>query len=94
MDKYLLDQKNYSMFICKYKNVEEMKEAQIRYRINNPQTKEEQKIYREQNKESISEKRKQKINCECGTSFNLSGKSRHLKTKKHLSYLESKKTTF
>ena len=69
--------------MCNYKNEEEMKEAQIRYRMNNPWTKEER-----------SERQKQKIKCECGNSFNLSGKSRHLKTKKHLSYLESKKTTF
>ena len=42
--------------------------------------------YYQRNKEKILEKAKQIINCECGISYQISGKSNHLKSKKHISY--------
>jgi hypothetical protein len=43
----------------------------------------------ENNKNEILEKRKEKIECECGCIFKKSSKSRHVKTKKHLEYLDN-----
>jgi hypothetical protein len=46
------------------------------------------KQYREEHKEEIREKANQNFDCECGGKYTHSTKSRHLKTKKHLGYLE------
>ena len=46
-----------------------------------------------ENKDKFSDKRKQKFNCECGGKYTHSHKSQHLKTKKHLEFIESKKTS-
>jgi len=54
-------------------------------------------IYREDHKEELKIKKKEyyhkleKINCECGSIFKLNNKKEHLKTKKHLAYLEGNK---
>lgn len=63
--------------------------------------KEEKKQYdkerREKLAEELSEKRKEyylknkdQLTCECGSSFVLHGKAKHLKTKKHLLYISEK----
>jgi ribosomal protein S27AE len=44
------------------------------------------KKYYEDKKEKISEKRKIKIDCRCGSNYNLSTKARHERTKKHVEY--------
>ena len=46
-------------------------------------------IYRENNKELISEKAKETFQCECGTILRIDNKVRHLKTFKHKKYIES-----
>ena len=62
---------------------------------------EQKKLYREANKEKIleqkkeyrdanKEKIKEKFNCECGGKFTLGSKARHMKTKKHQDYINSK----
>ena len=56
--------------------------------------KEDIKIYkknwRECNKEKINSRIQMEIKCECGTTYKaLHNKSRHEKTKKHLSYFEN-----
>jgi len=43
------------------------------------------RIYREVNKE----KRKEKFNCECGGKYTYTHKIEHMKTKKHLKYIEN-----
>jgi len=55
---------------------------------------EKSKQYRELNKDKINQKskiyyeeNKQKFNCECGGKYTKPSKSRHLKTKKHLKYI-------
>jgi hypothetical protein len=53
------------------------------------QNKEKIKEYREQNKEKIEERRKQKIVCECGSEVRKDSMHRHLKTKKHIAWVES-----
>ena len=51
--------------------------------------KDSQKEYYELNKESINEKRNQKIDCECGAIISRGAKSKHNKTKKHLKFIET-----
>jgi len=54
------------------------------------QRKEYNQQYRETNREQINEKANQKINCECGGKYTQSNKLRHLNSKKHNNYLNSK----
>jgi hypothetical protein len=49
--------------------------------------KEINKRYREEHEEEIKEKKSQKFDCECGGKYDYSHKNRHLKSKKHLKYL-------
>ena len=48
------------------------------------------KQYYEDNKEKILEKHKERLICECGGNHSYSHKSRHLKSKMHCDYIESK----
>jgi predicted GIY-YIG superfamily endonuclease len=48
---------------------------------------EQMKKYREQNKEQIVERRKIKFSCECGSIIRKDDKARHMKSKKHIDYL-------
>ena len=60
-----------------------------RYEKNKEKINEKQKEYREKNREKL----KEKFNCDiCGGKFTRSGKSGHLKTNKHLSYINNSKT--
>ncbi len=40
-------------------------------------------------RDEICKKKKVKITCECGSRFRKSDRKRHLRTKKHIKYLES-----
>ena len=51
--------------------------------------KEKIKEYYEDNKEKILLKKKQKMTCECGSSFRISDKARHYKSKKHNALISS-----
>lgn len=46
------------------------------------------KEYYENNKELIYSKNSEKITCECGVEITTNGKSKHLKTKKHLTIIK------
>jgi hypothetical protein len=46
------------------------------------------KQYREEYKEKIEKRQYQKFNCECGGKYTYNNESRHLKSQKHLQYLE------
>ena len=71
---------NKALISEKYKVIYmETKEKKIQY----------QKEYIEKNKDKILEYRKQKITCECGSIYRISNKSHHVKTIKHLNFLES-----
>jgi len=67
------------------------------YEQNKEQLKEQSKQYRETNKEHIKERRKQyyqakqkeTVNCDCGWVGNRHNLPRHLKSKRHLKWLES-----
>jgi len=50
--------------------------------------KQHNKQYREQNRDEINEKQRQKITCECGCVVNKDGLSRHRKTTKHILLME------
>jgi hypothetical protein len=70
-------------------------EYRKRYRVDNKESiLEYGKRYRADNKESIAEYRKQycskKYTCECGATLRLSFKSKHNKTAKHKTIMESK----
>ena len=49
--------------------------------------KEQKKEYRELNREKIAEQKKEKITCDCGSTFTKYTKLRHELTKKHLDYI-------
>ena len=48
---------------------------------------EKHKQYNLDNAEKINEKKRVKYNCECGGKYTYSVKARHLKSKKHLNYV-------
>ena len=49
------------------------------------------KEWREANKEKISEKRKEKYTCACGSILRKADKARHERTKKHQEFINKKK---
>ena len=59
------------------------------YHDNKGELLEKQKQYRKNNKEKISEKRKVKISCNCGSVFRKSDKARHCQSLKHQNYINS-----
>jgi hypothetical protein len=63
------------------------------YENNKEQSKEHSKKQYQNNKEEINKKRLKKIKCECGCEITHCSKSRHIKTKKHLKYINDLNTT-
>ena len=74
MKEYILD------------NKDKIQEYTKEYREDN---KDKIKQYREKNKETISEKKKIKITCVCGSCYRKADKNTHERTKKHQSFLKS-----
>jgi hypothetical protein len=70
-------------------NKEKKAETDRKYREKN---KDKIKELYEKNKDSINEKCREKITCECGQSFNKNCKKRHEKSLKHQKYVNSIKT--
>ncbi len=62
------------------------------YREQNPELcRIQDRIYYENNKEAIKEKKNEKFNCQCGGKYTYASKSRHMKTSiQHLNYMENK----
>ena len=50
---------------------------------------EQRKLYREQNKEAINERVKEKMTCECGSIIQHTEKARHSKSIKHQKYVNT-----
>ena len=74
-------------------NKDKIKEYKKEYREQNKEYfKEYRKEYREQNKEYFKEYRKeylkQKYTCECGGSYNMSNRAKHIKTNKHQNFIK------
>lgn len=68
-----------------------IKEKDRQYHLENrDKLNEKSKKYRKDNKDILNEKKREKFNCECGSTFTRSHKSRHLKSKKHLAYIKDK----
>ena len=66
------------------------KEYEKKYRDENKeQIIKQNKIWYKKNKKEISEKRKQKYICCCGSTLTIEGKCQHKKTKKHIKFMES-----
>jgi hypothetical protein len=85
------NKKNIIEYHIKYRD--EHQEQIKKYRDENKeQNLEYQKQYYETNKDQILEKAYQTIECECGINYTKHHKSRHLKTKKHQTYLENNKS--
>ena len=61
------------------------------YQDNKEQIQEYKKQYYQDNKENISEKRKKKFVCECGSECRIADKNKHLRTNKHIKFLEQNK---
>ena len=64
----------------------------ITFEENKERKRKSQYKYREENKERLNEKAKEKIQCECGGKFLKRHKSTHFKTKKHQSFVSALKT--
>jgi hypothetical protein len=79
-DKYRVENKE--LISKKYKEYR-MKNIEERLK----KEKEAGNRYREKNKDKINAKKRTKFDCECGGIFTYAGKSCHVKTKKHLHYL-------
>jgi hypothetical protein len=76
-------------------NKEAIKEYDKEYYQQNKEAKAEYykvygKKYREENKEARKKKAEEKITCECGSVYRRDVKAKHLKTKKHLKFVEFK----
>jgi len=72
------------------KNKNKIIEQQKNYYEENKDKKlKQQKNYRKNNKDKISERNKIKIECECGSKYTKCNKSTHIKTKKHLNYINN-----
>ena len=66
------------------------KECKAKYSAENPEKmKESNAKYRAKNKEKISEKRKEKVDCICGSNVKKSNIRKHEKTKKHIAYIDN-----
>ena len=71
-------------------NKEKLLEKSKQWKENNKEKLSVQrKKYNEKNKEKIAERENQKHNCKCGGKFTHQNKSKHVKTKKHMKYIES-----
>ena len=73
--------------ICKqcYRN-----SAKEHYKLNRESRLEYQRKYKEENKQQIRERSHKKYECECGGSYSQEHKLKHLRTKKHIAFVEGK----
>jgi len=72
------------------KNRDKVLEKHKEYRVSNREkVLEQRKNWYYENKDTIKQYRSREIECECGSTFKLVKKSRHIKTKKHQNFLNS-----
>ncbi|MGI9555800.1 MAG: GIY-YIG nuclease family protein [Cyanophyceae cyanobacterium] len=70
-------------------NKERMNQQQRQYReANREHVEQYQTQWRIDNKERIKEQQRQNYDCECGAKFTHGHKARHLRSKKHIEYIE------
>ena len=71
------------------KNVDKITERTKKYREDNREIiNEKAKQFYHKNKEAINEKRKQVTVCECGKKYRVDVIARHMKSQKHIKFLE------
>ena len=72
------------------KNKEIISEKHKQYHIDNKEKlNNKSKLYRLKNKEILKQKQKIKYTCECGSNVSKSNKSIHMKSKKHITYINN-----
>ena len=86
-DGYTLINKNRAYTSPEMVKEQEKEYKKEYYETNKEHIKEYKKKYRETNKEQIKQQRNEKFICECGGKYTNGGKSTHLKTKKHMSFI-------
>jgi hypothetical protein len=59
------------------------------YQDNKEKLKKQTKKYRDDNKDIIRKRKNEKIECECGSKHNYGAKSRHIKTIKHQTFIQT-----
>jgi hypothetical protein len=70
---------------------ERREEYQKQYKQKNKEKiSEKHRLYRQENLDKIRARQTEMFHCECGVSVQKSNKSYHLKSKKHIEYMESK----
>jgi hypothetical protein len=88
---YYLENKEFLSEYKKKYNIEHKEQVSLKHKQYNIEHRDEIAInknrYYLENKNEILEKKKQKINCECGGKYTKSDKSKHFKTQKHIAYL-------
>ena len=67
-----------------------LEKAKEYYNDNKKEISENKKEYYEANKQQILNIKKIRVVCECGKEYTTGNKSKHIKTKKHIKYIESK----
>jgi len=71
------------------KNAETIKARdKSRYQANAEKIKAQKKAYYEENADTIKAKKKEKCTCFCGGEYTHSNKARHLRTKRHMNFVE------
>jgi prophage antirepressor-like protein len=86
-EKMLERQKNYAI---RTKEIRAVK-TKIYRELNKEKINSQRKEYREKNKDKLTEKQREKILCECGTTYSRSAKSSHIKSIKHQKFVDSTK---
>jgi hypothetical protein len=72
------------------KNKEAIRQQQTEYRAKNKeQINKKAKAYNEANREKILEWKRAQHTCECGGSYNNSGKARHIKSQHHQTFIQT-----
>ena len=71
-------------------NIEHRREYKKKYHEENREhLNEYKKKYYLDNKDTINKKRSEKFNCDCGGKYTRRNKSQHLKSKKHINYINA-----
>ena len=66
------------------------KKKKTYYEVNKEEILKQVKEYQESKKEELKKKRSEGVECECGGHYTVSNRHIHMKTKKHIVYLEKK----
>lgn len=88
-NEYYINNKEHIKEQTKQYCIDNKKKISDYYNLNREFINEKKKKYRLINKMKISDERKEKISCECGIIINKSGLSKHKKSIKHMTYINS-----